>query len=132
MLSRATEADAPTLIPIGRAAFANNRLFNIFQPDPENDKVSLADQQAAYLSWRTERSTRRLRGEGKHWFKAIDSQTGSTVGFAGIYSPETYNADEQSGEPSEFVNKDLLSVKEGAKTQGKDQFLVGRKDVWCE
>ncbi|KAM0715687.1 hypothetical protein Q7P37_009186 [Cladosporium fusiforme] len=128
-LSPATTADAPTLALIGSLAYANDALFNIFRPQ-ETDS-SPTQQKSSYLAWRTSRSRNRMTGEGKHWFKATDSQTGNIVGFTGIWSPEVYATDEKSDEvPPAFVNEELLREGERAKALGKERFLGGRRDVW--
>lgn len=131
-IHRATENNAPALCLIGSLAYAKDELFNIFQAQ-KRSTTSRAEQEATYLAWRTERSRNRIRGEGKAWFKAVDSRTGLIVGFTGVFAPEVYNSlDDKSGEVPEGVNERLLD--EGAKTKamGREKFLEGREDVCCK
>lgn len=134
IITPATQTAALTLTKIGIAAYANDKLFNIFLPqDEESSSFSTAQQEIAYLAWRTERNRRRISGEGKHWFKAIDER-GEVVGFTGVYEPEVYNraVEEGYGQVSEFVNEELLAEAEWAKEVGREKYLGERKDVWCK
>lgn len=130
----ATPTDALTLTKIGLAAYANDKLFNIFLPqDEESRSLSVPQQEIAYLAWRTERSRKRISGEGKYWFKAIDER-GDIVGFTGVYEPEVYNraVEEGNGQVSEFVDQKLLVEAEWAKKVGREKYFGERRGVWCK
>lgn len=136
-------SDAAILYPIGELAFAgdamNQKILDYSKGTPE--------QIAEARAWRLERTKRRMDGEGKHYIKAVDSETGVIVAYAGAYTPEaaastklataamkpeaTGEAKEESKKPAIF-NAEFVAHAEKIMIETKKRVL-GEKadDVWC-
>ena len=125
----ATLEDASEMLDVGMAAFANDllnqSLFQLESATPE--------ERAEFLRWRLESSKVRMRGPGKHWFKATDESTGKIVGLSGLYSPEATDTSEHSSGPKpRWVNQDLDNEVNETLEAMRQECMGDRKDFWCK
>lgn len=72
-----------------------------------------------------------MKSAGTYWFRAVDVQSGDTVGVAGIVAPHC----DKSGwtnKPSEAVDKQSFERCAQMMAQKRHDLLGDREDVWCE
>lgn len=130
----ASAADAPVLCPVGTLAFADDALNSHFGRPSQ----LTAAQNEESLNWRIHRFKARAEGEGKFWFKAIDSDTGAVVGYSGIFSPEAVK--QKAGSISQaaealpsFMDATVIGQFEEKLEAFKKKVLgEGGNEVWCE
>lgn len=72
-----------------------------------------------------------MQRKGAHWFKAVDTSTGESVGFAGVVAPQSEES-KWDGKLSETMDGEWFGVYIGAVGGKKEGLLGGREDVWCE
>ena len=125
----ATEQDAKGFAELTIFSNAQDQLFIYVCPHDRNTTLT---QQSEHLRWRTERIRNRMQTARTHWFKAVDVQTGHTVGITGVIAPHC----DKSGwtnERSEAI--DEAAFMECAQmTAGKRKELLGdrEQETWCK
>ena len=124
-----TEQDAEEFAQLDILANAQDRMFIYACP---LDRNATPAQQSEHLRWRTEWMANRMRSAGTYWFRAVDAQTGRTVGITGAIAP---NCDKSgwTNERSEAI--DEAAFMECAQmTAGKRKELLGdrEQETWCK
>jgi hypothetical protein len=72
-----------------------------------------------------------MQRRGAHWFKAVDTSTGESVGFAGVVAPQSEES-KWDGKLSETMDEKWFEIYMGAVGGKKESLLEGREDVWCK
>jgi hypothetical protein len=124
----ATPDDAPELIDVGMKAFANDPLaqatFNVSTAPPE--------QVEEYKQWRVGLSRLRMTGTGRHYFKAVDEDSGAIVGYAGLNGPDVERVPHSAVERPSFYNIEVEEELQAKMKSTREQCISGREDLWCE
>lgn len=126
-------SDAERLTPIGELAFKDDALNRAIL---DYDKAT-SEQAAEARAWRVDRVKHRMKGEGKHYFKAVDSETGAIAGYAGAYEGEAAKSARISGTKEEQAKKPEIfngafAEKLEKMMEEKQKRIVGENaDVWC-
>ena len=125
----ATEQDAKEFAELTIVSNAQDRLFIYVCP---HDRNATLTQQSEHLRWRTERMRNRMQTAGTHWFRAVDVQTGRTVGVTGVIAPHC----DKSGwtnERSEAIDEEAFTEC-AQMTAGKRKDLLGdrEEETWCK
>lgn len=131
----ATPEDASTLVPIGLLAFSKDPLNRAIEKYADLTPA----QRSEHLQWRIGRSKLRMTGPRKHWFKAIDSETGNLVGYTGAAAPEkeeqpktTTSILEHLTEAPATIDRELAAAAERELEEVKKRNVGDRKDLWCK
>lgn len=127
-ISPASPHDAEDLARLVILGNADDAMFTLVV-SPERNATPA--QQAEQLRWRTERNRSNMQRAGAHWFKAIDTTTGESVGFAGVVAPQSEESS-WDGQLSETMDETWFNIYMGAVGKKKEALLAGRGDVWCE
>jgi hypothetical protein len=127
-ISPASPHDAEDLARLVILGNADDAMFTLVV-SPERNATPA--QQAEQLRWRTERNRSNMQRAGAHWFKAIDTTTGESVGFAGVVAPQSEESS-WDGRLSETMDEKWFNIYMGAVGKKKEALLAGREDVWCE
>ena len=114
----ATEQDAKEFAELTIVSNAQDRLFIYVCP---HDRNATLTQQSEHLRWRTERMRNRMQTAGTHWFRAVDVQTGRTVGVTGVIAPHC----DKSG----WTNERSEAIDEEAFTECAQMTAGKRKDL---
>ncbi|KAF2149181.1 acyl-CoA N-acyltransferase [Myriangium duriaei CBS 260.36] len=117
--------DSAEMMPVGMAAFANDELEKASYPTVSMNQSELD----SHLQWRTERLRARISGIGKHWFKAIDSESGKIIGFSGIYDPRA-DRTPSSNPLEEGATKNPSPSPQEQINERQKKILGDRKDIW--
>lgn len=130
VIQAATEQDAQDFAQPTITSNAQDMMF-IYDVCPHARNATPA-QQSEHLRWRTGRIRNRMQSAGTHWFKAVDVQTGCTVGVTGAIAPHC----DKSGwinEPSEAIDEGSF-VECARMTAQKRRDLLGdrEEETWCE
>ena len=73
-----------------------------------------------------------MQRAGTHWFKAVDTLTGASVGFAGVIAPQSEKS-AWDGKLSETMDEKCFGIYMQATKEKKEALLGGREeDIWCE
>ena len=124
----ATPDDAPELIDVGVKAFANDPLsqaaFNISTAPPE--------QVEEYKQWRVGLSRLRMAGVGKHYFKAVDEESGTIVGYAGLNGPDVKQVPHSAVERPSFYKVEVEEELQSKMKSTREKCIGGREDLWCK
>jgi hypothetical protein len=72
-----------------------------------------------------------MQRRGAHWFKAVDTTTGESVGFAGVVAPQSEES-KWNGKLSETMDEKWFGIYMSAVGGKKESLLGGREDVWCK
>jgi hypothetical protein len=126
----ATEHDAQDFAQLTITSNAQDMMFIYVCPHARNATPA---HQSEHLRWRTARIRNRMQSAaGTRWFRAVDVQTGCTVGVTGAIAPHC----DKSGwvnEPSEAVDEEAF-VECAHMTAQKRRDLLGdrEEEVWCE
>jgi hypothetical protein len=125
----ATEQDAKDFAQLTITSNAQDKMFIYVCPHDRNATLA---QQSEHLRWRTERIRNRMQSAGTHWFRAVDVQTGCTVGVTGAIAPHC----DKSGwinEPSEAIDEDsFVECAQMTAQKRRDLLGDGEEEVWCE
>lgn len=132
----ATLADVRIMMPTGVKAFSSDPLNRAI----ENVDKATPEQRQDYLEWRIARNEKRMTGPGKHWFKAVDTDSGAIVGYTGIMAPEaeSVNGLPEGKEPelnaatAAIMNKELYGEVERKLGEARERCMGARKDYWCK
>lgn len=127
-ISPATPQDAEDLARLVILGNADDAMFTLVV-SPERNATPA--QKAEQLRWRTERNRSNMQRAGAHWFKAIDTATGESVGFAGVVAPQSEES-KWDGKLSETMDEKWFKIYMGAVGDKKEALLGGREDVWCK
>jgi hypothetical protein len=66
-----------------------------------------------------------------NWFKAVDTSTSESVGFAGVVAPQSEES-KWDGKLSETMDEKWFGVYMRDVGEKKEALVGGREDVWCE
>ena len=127
-ISPASPQDAEDLARLVILGNADDAMFTLVV-SPERNATPA--QKAEQLRWRTERNRSNMQRAGAHWFKAIDTATGESVGFAGVVAPQSEES-KWDGKLSETMDGKWFGIYMGTVGGKKEALLGGREDVWCE
>jgi hypothetical protein len=123
-----TEQDAEEFAQLDILANAQDRMFIYACP---LDRNATPAQQSEHLRWRTEWMANRMRSAGTYWFRAVDAQTGRTVGITGAIAPNCDKSGWTHG-LTEAIDKEFFEECCQIVEQKKTELLGDRKDVWCK
>jgi hypothetical protein len=127
-ISPASPQDAEDLARLVILGNADDAMFTLVV-SPERNATPA--QKAEQLRWRTERNRSNMQRAGAHWFKAVDTLTGESVGFAGVVAPQSEES-KWDGKLSETMDEKWFKIYMGAVGEKKEALLGRRDDVWCE
>ena len=127
-ISPASPEDAEDVARLVILGNADDAMFTLVV-SPERNATPA--QKAEQLRWRTERNRSNMQRAGAHWFKAVDSTTGESVGFAGVVAPHSEESS-WDGKLSETMDEKWFNIYMGAVGEKKEALLEGREDVWCK
>lgn len=124
--------DALTLSSTHFEAFAEDPLFTAGFPTPMT-----AEQRQEFIAWRSGLLIQRCTRPGKHYFKAVDDETGHIVAFSGWAGPSKQRhekEDDQStfgGMPA-FLKREFYEEFDRALAEVKKRALGDRDDLCGE
>jgi hypothetical protein len=124
----ATEQHAQEFARLDIVANAHDEIFIYACP---HDRNATPAQQSEHLRWRTERMGNCMQSAGTYWFRAVDVQTGRTVGVTGVLAPRC----DTSGwihEPTEAIDGEKFAQCEQLIEKKRTELLGNREDVWCK
>ena len=124
----ASSQDAPD---VARLVILGNADDAMFSRVVSHELNATSAQQAEQLRWRAERNRSNMQRRGAHWFKAVDTTTGESVGFAGVVAPQSEES-KWDGKLSETMDAKWFEIYMGAVGGKKESLLEGREDVWCK
>lgn len=132
---RAIPSDASSIVPVGLRAFEADRLNQELELRHLRDLTPT--QQDEHLQWRIKRNERRMTGSDRHWFKAVNSETGSPVGYTGMTppekaSPDTTNLEAIFSEVPASIDLELYSVLSRKLEEVIKRHMRDRDDYWCK
>lgn len=116
---------------LARLVILGNADDAMFTRIVSHERNATPAQRAEQLRWRTERNRANMQRAGTHWFKAVNTTTGETVGFAGVVAPQAEES-KWDGKLSETMDEEWFKIYMGAVGEKKEALLGGREDVWCE
>ena len=120
--------DASGMLDVSMAAFAGDVLSEATFGLSSASEEEVAD----FRNWRTDLTKLRMNGRGKHYFKAVDSSTGSVVGFIGVYGPDAEAPAQSSVSLPTHMNHEVDDEVKTKMKAANDRLVGDRKDVWCE
>lgn len=124
----ATIEDAALILPVGLAAFAQDKL----NTEMFNFNTASGEQLDEFRRWRLEVNTVRLSGEDKHWIKAIDDSNGCLAGYTGIYEPCSVTPDVWEKRMPACTNLDIVNELRPAMKAAKERQIGEGEGVWCK
>ena len=127
-ITSASPQDAEDLSRLIVLSNANDAMFTLIVSPSLNATPA---HKAEHLRWRTERTRFTMQRTGTHWFKAVDTSTNESVGFAGVVAPENEKS-AWEGTPTETMDQKWFEAYMKATTETKEALLGGREDVWCK
>ena len=124
----ATEQQAEEFARLDIVANAHDEMFIYACP---HDRNATPAQQSEHLRWRTQRMGNRMQPAGTYWFRAVDVQTGRTVGVIGALAPGC----DKSGwthQPTEAIDGEKFEQCAQFIGEKRIELLGDREDVWCK
>jgi hypothetical protein len=116
---------------VARLVILGNADDPVFTRIVSHELNATPGQQAEQLRWRTERNRSNMQRRGAHWFKAVDTSTSESVGFAGVVAPQSEES-KWDGKLSETMDEKWFGVYMRDVGEKKEALVGGREDVWCE
>lgn len=124
----ASEEDAEDLARMVVLCNADDKIFNHIVARERNATPA---QKAEHIRWRSERNRWNMRKKGSYYFKAVDTLTKSSVGFAAIISPENEKSAWPGG-PSDTVDQEYFMEYVQAVERKKKDLLGDADNIWRE
>ena len=121
-ISPSSPQDADDLTRLVVLGNADDAMFTLIVSHERNATPA---QRAEHLRWRTERTRMNMQRAGTHWFKAVDTLTGQSVGFAGVVAPQNEKS-AWDGKLSETMDEKWFAIYMQATKEKKEALLGGR------
>lgn len=123
-----TSEDVPEMIDVGMKAFAKDPLAQA----AFNTATATPDQIEEYKQWRVDLARLRIAGPGKHYFKAVDEETGAIVGYAGLNGPDVKRLGHNAIPSPNFYDLQIDEELRSKMQLTRDACISGREDLWCK